>query len=95
MTQRIGGSRRKTRHQLTKGYRKKGKISLPKYFSQFEKGQKVVIKPEPSFPKNICHKRFFGKMAIINKKQGDCYEIIMASQNQKKLIVHPVHLAKV
>lgn len=95
MVTRKGGARRKTRHQLTKGYRNKGKISLKKYFHAFKSGERVVIKPESSYQKGTCHRRYFGKSALINKKQGDCYEVTLnINQKQKKLIMHPIHLIK-
>lgn len=81
---------------MTKGYRKKGKLSLKKFFQQFKKGDKVIIKPDPSYQKGLCHKRYFGRTAVVNKKQGSCYETtLMISKKPKTLIVHPIHLAKV
>ena len=95
MVTRIGGSRRKTRYQLKKDYRQKSKISLKKYFQKLKKGDRVVIKPEPSYQKSLCHKRYFNKMAVVNKKQGSCYEVvIMVNKNPRKIIIHPIHLAK-
>ncbi|MCK4588922.1 MAG: 50S ribosomal protein L21e [Nanoarchaeota archaeon] len=96
MVKRKGSARRKTRQKLSKPLRRKGKISLTKYFRKFEKGQKVVIKPEPAYQKSIPHKRYFSKTAIITKKQGAYYEVALKIGNQpKKIIIHPVHLVKV
>ena len=89
----------------TRRYRQYGKIHTAPgetscftkdLFRKFEKGQKVVIKPEPSYQKSIPHKRYFSKTAVITKKQGACYEVALKIGNQpKKIIVHPVHLVKV
>ncbi|MBW2963155.1 hypothetical protein KY306_00060 [Candidatus Woesearchaeota archaeon] len=95
MVTRIGGSRRKTRYRLKKDYRRKSKISLKIYFQQFKKGDKVVIQPESAHQKSLCHKRYFSKMAVVNKKQGRCYEVIvLVNKNPRKIIIHPIHLAK-
>ena len=95
MVTRKGGARRKTRHLLTKNYRNKGKMSLKAYFRQFETGERVIIKPEPAHQNGSCHRRYFGKNALVSKKQGDCYEVTLnVNRKQKKLIMHPVHLKK-
>jgi len=96
MTTRKGGARRKTRHLMTKNYRKKGKISLTKYFQAFKIGDRVVVKPEPSYQKGFCHRRYFGKNAVVSKKQGSCYELTLnINRKPKKLLMHPIHLKKV
>jgi len=96
MVKRIGSSRRKTRHKLSKHFRKKGKISLTKYFQKFKQGDKVVLKTEPAVQKGTYHPRFFGKKGIVKGKQGECYQIAINDKSkQKTLIVHPVHLKKI
>ena len=96
MTTRKGGARRKTRHQMTKNYRTKGKLSLTKYFQIFKIGDRVIVKPEPCYQKGICNKRYFGKNGVISKKQGNCYELTLnVNRKEKKILSHPVHLKKV
>ncbi len=96
MVTRIGGFRRKTRHKLSKPVRKKGKISLSKYFAEYKEGQKVQLAAEPAVQKGMYFPRFHGKVGIIGEKKGNCYEVMIKDIGAKKtLIVHPVHLKKV
>lgn len=95
MVTRKGGARRKTKHQMTKGYREKSKPQLKKYFQKFKKGDKVIIKPDSSYQKGLCHRRYFNKTAVIEKPKGKCYEIILlVNKKPKTLIIHPIHLSK-
>ncbi|MBR9692054.1 50S ribosomal protein L21e [Candidatus Woesearchaeota archaeon] len=95
MAKRIGTTRRKTRHKLSKKANRKGKISLTAYFQKFKKGDKVVLKAEPAVQKGMYHPNYYGKSGIIKGMKGRCYEISIKDQNkQKTLIVHPVHLKK-
>lgn len=90
---RIGGARRKTRSIMTKPKRLKGKISLTKYFQRFEEGQKVALKAEPAIQTGIYFKRFHGRVGVIGKKLGTCYQVFLKEGSKtKELIVHPVHL---
>ena len=53
--QRVGGFRRKTRRKLTKSVRRKGKISLRKFFQKFKEGEKInnIISPIKSFKNEL------------------------------------------
>lgn len=96
MVQRTGGFRRKTRHKLQKPKKEKGKISITKYFQEFEKGDKVLLKAEPAVQKGMYNPRFHSKVGVINSKQGNCYDIsIMDHDKAKTVVVHPIHLRKV
>ena len=93
MVMRVGGVRRKTRHLMMKHHREKGKISLAKYFAEFNNGDKVVLKAEPAVQKGMYHLRYYGKMATVTGKRGECYEVQITDGNVlKTLIVHPIHL---
>ncbi|MBD3304441.1 50S ribosomal protein L21e [Candidatus Woesearchaeota archaeon] len=95
MTNRRGSYRRKTRKLMSKHFRKKGKISLTKYFAEFNGGEEVVLKAEPAVQKGIYHLRFHGKKGVIKAKQGGCYKVeILDGCKPKNLIVHPIHLAR-
>ena len=90
---RMGGARRKTRQIMTKPRRLKGKVSLTRYFQEFKEGQRVALKAEPSVQNGIYFKRFHGRVAVVGKKLGTCYEVTLNDQGkEKRLIVHPVHL---
>ena len=95
MSKRVGGFRRKTRHKLAKSLREKGKLSIRKYLQEFKKGDKVLLKAEPSVHKGIYYPRFHGKTGVIKNKKGNCYEVaIKDNKKEKILIVHPVHLRR-
>jgi len=96
MVKKIGGFRRKTRQKLSKPRRRKGKISVKKFFQSFEKRDKVVLNAEPAVQKGMYFPRFHGKTGIIKKKIGRCYKLsIKDGKKEKILIVHPVHLKKI
>ena len=95
MVQRIGGSRRKSRQNFTKHYRRKGKISITRFFQRFEEGDNVVLLAEPAYQKGLYHARMHGKTGIIEGMQGCCYKVgIRDGHKEKILIVHPVHLKR-
>lgn len=93
---RMGGSRRKTRHKMLKPIKSKGKLSITRYLQTFNTGDKVVLKAEPAYQKGIYFRRFHGKSAVVEKKIGNCYNVMIQDAGKKKeLIVHPVHLRRV
>ena len=95
MVKRIGSSRRKTRHQLRKPVRQRGKLSLRRYFQSFNVGDRVCLVAEPSVHKGTFHQRFHGKTGTIKGTEGECYSVLIKDANKEKtLIVHPIHLRK-
>ena len=96
MAKRIGSSRRKSRYKLKKNVRRKGKISLSRFFQTFDENDKVRLIAEPAYQKGMYFPRFHNKYGIVKNKKGRCYEIMIKDgRKQKLLIVHPVHLKKV
>lgn len=95
MVDRVGGFRRNTRSKMRKNVRAKGKISLKKFLQSFEVGDKVLLGAEPAYQKGMYFPRFYGKVGLVSKKVGTCYEVkIKDFTKEKILVVHPVHLAK-
>lgn len=95
MVQRTGSFRRKTRSKLKKNIRKKGKISISKYFQKFQEKDKVRLNAEPAIQKGMYFPRFHNKTGVIKGKKGRCYEVqIKDGKKPKTLIIHPVHLKK-
>jgi len=93
--QRTGGFRRKTRHKMSKNIRQKGKLSITKFLSVFNSGDKVCLVAEPAYQRGMYFPRFHGKAGIVVGKKGNCYEIqIKDFTKTKKVIVHPVHLKR-
>ncbi len=92
---RIGGARRKTRGKLSKSVRRRGKISLSRFFAKYTPGEGVYLVAEPSYQKGMYNRRFYGKHGIVKSMQGKCYSVeIKDGSKLKILIVHPVHLTK-
>jgi len=95
MVQRIGGARRKSRYKMKKPLRSRGKLSITKYFQEFNLGDRVALKAEPAVQKGMYCLRFHGKQGVVSKQVGSCYEVSIKDHNkQKTLIVHPVHLKR-
>ncbi len=96
MVQKIGGSRRKSKSLFTKHARRKGKISISKYFQEFKEADMVLLTGESAIQKGLYHSRFHSKTGVVKCKRGACYEIsIMDHNKEKTLIVHPIHLRKI
>ncbi len=95
MVKRIGTSRTKSRHKLSKNIRQKGKLSLTKYFQKFEEGDSVIFKAEPAVQTGLYNLRFHGKVGIVHGMRGKCYKVTVKDfKKEKTMIVHPVHLKR-
>lgn len=93
MVKRVGGLRRKTRHLLRNNIKARGKISITKFFQQFNHDDRVILKLEPSYPRGMFYKEFQGKVGKVTGMQGKCYTVEISDHgNPKELIVHPIHL---
>ena len=93
---RIGGSRRKTKHKMSKNVSDKGKISIRRLLNKFSEGDRVCFCAEPAYQKGLYNLRFHGKVGTVKGTRGKCYEIQFKDFNKTKLaIVHPLHLKKV
>ena len=95
MVKRIGGIRRKTRYKLRKEKRRRGKISITRYFQSFNMGDRVYLTAESAVQKGMYHPNFMGKSGVIKGRRGKCYEVTINDLGKDKtLIIHPVHLRK-
>jgi large subunit ribosomal protein L21e len=93
---RIGGARRKSRSKMRKSVSEKGKFYISKYLQEFDIGQRVLLKAEPSYQGGIFCLRFYGKIGNVVSKQGNCYKVELKDGNKlKQFIVHPIHLVRV
>lgn len=95
MVDRVGGFRRNTRYKMRKNVSLRGKISLRRFLQSFEVGDVVRLAAEPAYQKGMYHPRFYGRVGVIHKKVGSCYEVKFNDLSKEKIaVVHPVHLAK-
>jgi len=87
------GYRKKTRALLRKKSRDKGKIGLSKILHEYEPGQKVVVKINPSVHKGMPHRRYHGKIGVVASKKGRAYVVGVAQGKAvKEITVRPEHL---
>lgn len=95
MVKRIGSARRKTRKRISKNIRERGKISISRYVKTFKKGERVLIKIEPSVHKGMPFRRYHGVSGTIIAKKGRCYELAVTDGSKRKIIIaHPCHLRR-
>jgi large subunit ribosomal protein L21e len=96
MVTRIGTKQRKTRQKFRRSHREKGKISVSRFFQEFDKGDKVNLKINSAVVKGRFFPRFHGFTGTITgNKKGSCYEVIIKDgDKQKILFVHPIHMNK-
>jgi len=87
------GYRSKTRRLLRKSPRERGKIRLSKLLHEYQPGNSVVIKIDPSVQKGMPHRRYHGKVGKIVGMRGKSY-IVSVTQGDavKEIIVRPEHL---
>jgi large subunit ribosomal protein L21e len=87
------GFRVGTRRLLKKKPRERGKTRLSKLLYQYQPGNYVVIKIEPSVHKGMPHKRYHGKVGTVVDKRGRSY-VVSVTQGKavKEIIVRPEHL---
>ncbi|UCG93851.1 MAG: 50S ribosomal protein L21e [Candidatus Aerophobus sp.] len=85
--------RAKTRSLLKRKHRERGKTGLSKILRDYESGEKVLVKINPSVHKGMPHRRYHGKIGAIVNKKGRSY-VVHVSQGRavKEIIVRPEHL---
>ncbi len=87
------GYRRRTRALLRRRAREKGKTGLSKLLREYKPGDRVVIKLDPSVHKGMPHRRFHGRVGIIDKSRGRAYVVnVTQGKAEKEIIVRPEHL---
>ena len=87
------GYRRKTRSLLRRKPRERGKTGLSKILYEYKRGEKVVVKLDPSVHKGMPHRRFHGRVGVIADKKGRAYVInVTQGKAVKEIIVRPEHL---
>jgi len=96
MVMRIGSQQRKTRYKYKRHFRQRGKLSLSRFFQEFNTGDKVGLVVNSSVQYGRFFPRFYGYTGTITgNKQGFCYEVkIIDGSKEKTLYIHPIHLKK-
>lgn len=87
MVKKSRGFRSRTR----RSFKLKEKYNITKYLQEFEIGDRVVIEPYSHSQSGLPHKRYRGKVGIIEGKRGKAYIIKV---DGKIIITKPEHLKK-
>ncbi|RZN71177.1 MAG: 50S ribosomal protein L21e [Candidatus Methanolliviera hydrocarbonicum] len=89
------GFKRKTRKKLRKSVREKGLSPITRAIQEFDEGDRVYIKIDPSVHKGMPHPRFHGMNGKIIERRGRAYLLEVKDGNKKKtLIARPQHLKR-
>lgn len=85
------GPRSGTRRKLAASKRKKFKVEP--FLQEFRKGQKVVIKQDPSSHDGMPHIRFRGKVCEVKSRRGSAYVLgLRVGKTEREIISGPEHL---
>jgi large subunit ribosomal protein L21e len=87
------GPRKKTRNKLKNTPRERGTSPPQRAIQEFDEGQKVHLKIDPSVPDGRYHPRFDGLTGEVAGKQGDAFKVeITDGGKEKTLIVAAAHM---
>jgi len=87
------GPRKKTRNKLSNDPRDRGTSPPQRAIAEFEEGQKVHLKIDPSVPEGRFHPRFNGLTGEVIGTQGRAYKVrITDGDTDKTLVAKPAHL---
>jgi large subunit ribosomal protein L21e len=82
-----------TRALLKRNPRERGKTTLSKILQSYNEGDKVVVKIDSSMHKGMPHRRFHGRIGVVQAKRGRSYVIhVTQGDATKEIIVRPEHL---
>ena len=87
------GPRKKTRDKLKNHPRERGTSPPQRAIQEFEAGEKVHLKIDPSVPDGRFHPRFDGLTGEVAGKQGEAFKVrINDGGKEKTLIVSAAHM---
>jgi len=87
------GPRKKTRDKLKNKPRDRGTSPPQRAIQEFEAGEKVHLKIDPSVPDGRFHPRFDGLTGEVTGKQGEAFKVrINDGGKEKTLIVSAAHM---
>jgi len=88
------GPLKKTRHKLSNDPRDRGTSPPQQSVQEFEDGQKVHLKIDPSINDGRFHPRFNGHTGTVDGKQGEAYKVLIEDQGKEKTIIaKPAHIS--
>lgn len=87
------GFRSRSRGTFTKEVREKGLPPVTRYLREYEVGDKVVVRIEPSDPHGQPHPRYQGRTCTVVARSGKAYRIeFLDGGKRKELVANPIHL---
>ncbi len=82
-----------TRALFKRNPRERGKTTVTKILTSYNEGDKVVIRIDSSVHKGMPHRRYHGKVGVVNAKRGRSYVVhVTQGDAAKEIIVRPEHL---
>ena len=88
------GFRSRSRGTFTKDVREKGMPPVTRFLREFEVGDRVTVRIEPSDPHGQPHPRYQGRTCTVVARSGRAYRIQFVDGGKlKELIANPIHLA--
>jgi len=89
------GPRKGTRNKLKNDARDRGASPPQRSVQQFEEGEKVHLKLDPSVPGGQFHPRFNGRTGTVTGEQGKSFKVeIHDGGVSKTVIAAPAHLRR-
>ncbi|MDF9746844.1 MULTISPECIES: 50S ribosomal protein L21e [Natrinema] len=87
------GPRQGTRKKLANSPRDRGTSPPQRAIQEYEEGEKVHLKIDPSIPDGRFHPRFDGRTGEVVGKQGDAFKVaINDGGKDKTLLVTAAHM---
>ena len=84
-----------TRDKLKNKPRDRGTSPPQRAVEEFDEGEKVHLKIDPSVPNGRFHPRFDGQTGTVEGTQGDAYKVdIVDGGKEKTIIVTAAHLRR-
>jgi len=93
MVRRSKGYRSRTRSLFKKRPRARGKIGLSRILRTYNPGEKVTIIIDSSVHKGMPHRRYHGRIGIVQAKRGKSYVVhVVTGSKTKEIIARPEHI---
>ena len=90
------GFRSRSRGTFTKDVRERGLPPVTRFLREFEVGDRVMVRIEPSDPHGQPHPRYQGRVCTVVARSGRAYRIeFLDGRKRKELVATPVHLLPV
>jgi len=73
--------------------RERGKIGLSRILRSYRDGDRVTIILEPSVHKGMPHRRYHGRIGVVEGRRGRSYIVsVDVGRQTKRIIARPEHL---